>query len=654
MRITILGVLLLAVLAQVGRADVAAGVVPRGKAATAFVELPGDQGSATAFCVSASGLFVTNEHVVHGLGGGTIKLVLRPGRSDQRVVQARILRVDTDADLALLQAPPPGSYTALSLGDSDALTETTEVVAFGYPFGRDLSANDKDYPAISVSVGRVTALRVQNGKLDRIQLDASLNPGNSGGPVLDTKGLVVGVVEAGIPGASLNFAVPVGDLSALLARIDTLPPPDPVAAPPGAAATPASSAAPPLETGAFPVRLPATIDDVATGGGGRYLILQLKRLHQLAVFDVASAKVVRFLPVDSDDFVYAAGLSKIVVLLNDRHVMQRWDLETGHLELSVPGLEDGQSRTAAMGYDADGPVLFFAGQKPILYDPRTMTRLALPEKDRSPMGYFWTDYRAGGAGDVFGGWYEGLHPSGFLTLVVTGREMQHHEQLTWEGYVVPSRDGSVLFTGTGLYNPDLTPIEADRFHDIHCLPSYNPGFFLGLRNDGDGKAQASVYATADRRLLLTLPTFEEMSVPGGDLYDWPRTGLTFEKGWHFFPDANKIITIPANGDTLVVHPFNLLSALDQAGLDYLFVSSLPPHGFRPGTQVSYQIEAHAHRGKPRFSLSSGPPGLTVSATGLLTWPVPTGYGGTAETVIVTVADAAGQQIYHVFTLHRQP
>ena len=65
-------------------------------------------------------------------------------------------------------------------------------------------------------MGHITALRHDKDGLELIQVDASLNPGNSGGPVLDAQGRVIGVVEEGVPGAALNFAIPVRRLAAFL------------------------------------------------------------------------------------------------------------------------------------------------------------------------------------------------------------------------------------------------------------------------------------------------------------------------------------------------------------------------------------------------------------------------------------------------------
>ncbi len=88
----------------------------------------------------------------------------------------------------------------------------------GFPFGQAL-ARPGEYPSISINVGSVTSLRRdKDGALHRIQLDAALNPGNSGGPVLDRSGKVVGVVVSGIQGSGVNMAIPVSHLRRFLAR----------------------------------------------------------------------------------------------------------------------------------------------------------------------------------------------------------------------------------------------------------------------------------------------------------------------------------------------------------------------------------------------------------------------------------------------------
>ena len=221
-----------------------------GKAATALVEVKAGpaqglrQGYGSAFCVHRSGLFVTNEHVVHPSGPipslqpgaqGDVTLVLNPSEKTQKSHTARVIRTDKKRDLALLRVDGANNFPALSLGDDEQLEELMDVVAFGFPFGTGIGgapplaqpagANRRDYPSVSVNAGSITALRRKNGELDRIQLDATINPGNSGGPVLDKHGKVVGLVESmavaqGLGRTGISYAIPVSHLKRFLVRPD--------------------------------------------------------------------------------------------------------------------------------------------------------------------------------------------------------------------------------------------------------------------------------------------------------------------------------------------------------------------------------------------------------------------------------------------------
>ena len=222
-----------------------------GKAASALVEVGGGQGQAfgqgpaygSAFCVHPSGLFVTTEHVIHPpnrFGGnpqgaeGPITLVVNPGQKTEKSYAVRVVRVDKELDLALLRADGVRNFPALSLGDDENLKELMDVVAFGFPYGPEMAGarvgqpaqtGRREYPSVSVNAGNVTALRRKNGSLDRIQFDATLNPGNSGGPVLDKGGKVVGVVVSmavaqHLGRTGISYGIPVSHLTRFLARPD--------------------------------------------------------------------------------------------------------------------------------------------------------------------------------------------------------------------------------------------------------------------------------------------------------------------------------------------------------------------------------------------------------------------------------------------------
>jgi S1-C subfamily serine protease len=204
--------------ASADEGDFSAVAVKRGKAATAMVDL-GKNGSGTGFLVHASGIFVTNRHVVeHAPAGKPVMLVLNSGEANQRRVPARVILLSETDDLALIKTDEPLKLEPLRLADETKLAELSRIAVLGYPFGKMLATGSDQSPAISINAGRVSALRKEGGVLERIQLDAATNPGNSGGPVMMVDGGVVGVVVSGIGGANVNFAIPAARVKKLIAQ----------------------------------------------------------------------------------------------------------------------------------------------------------------------------------------------------------------------------------------------------------------------------------------------------------------------------------------------------------------------------------------------------------------------------------------------------
>ena len=211
-------------------ADISLEYILHAKQATALVDVEEEDGigEGSAFCIDASGLFVTNAHVVEDLKpGGKLMVVLHSGEKDQAKLAARVLKMDKELDLAVLQVSRTRGLSVMALGNSEGLVETMPIAAFGYPFGSELAIKEGDFPAITVSTGHVTSLRKSKGFLVAIQVDASLNPGNSGGPIINSKGEVIAIVREGIPGSGINLAIPVNVLRIVLSEMSIVfTPPD--------------------------------------------------------------------------------------------------------------------------------------------------------------------------------------------------------------------------------------------------------------------------------------------------------------------------------------------------------------------------------------------------------------------------------------------
>jgi S1-C subfamily serine protease len=210
------------------------------KHATVFIQVSSASGksSGTGFVVSVNKdtvLVATNHHVIglqenekkvrllpselsRSLKLVSINVVFDPGTKNETSMKAEPVAADPDTDLAVLRVtgvkspPKPIAYTS-----TPKLTETMPVFTFGFPFGTAL-ATGKGAPAITVGKGSISSLRLDDdGELSVVQIDGALNPGNSGGPVVDAKGQLVGVAVATIRnGQGIGLAIPGAELGKMM------------------------------------------------------------------------------------------------------------------------------------------------------------------------------------------------------------------------------------------------------------------------------------------------------------------------------------------------------------------------------------------------------------------------------------------------------
>src|SRR6476620_4432108 len=158
----------------------------------------GRGGMGSGVVISPDGLVLTNSHVVDGAKE------LRLTDTEGRTMEARLIGEDPDTDLALVRAGAARNLTAAHLGDSKTLKRGQLAVAIGNPLGFESTVT----AGVISALGR--SLRARTGRLieDVIQTDAALNPGNSCGPLVSSRGEVIGINTAVIAGAQgICFAV---------------------------------------------------------------------------------------------------------------------------------------------------------------------------------------------------------------------------------------------------------------------------------------------------------------------------------------------------------------------------------------------------------------------------------------------------------------
>src|SRR5580765_2605090 len=175
----------------------------------------------TGFIINRDGYVVTNEHVVRGVGDLRIRLY------DGRELPACVAGADPATDIALVKIQPKGALPVLMLGDSDAVRVGEPVIAIGNPFGFNHSVTAGIVSAKERVVDRSTLREPKQQDMYSffIQTDASINLGNSGGPLIDAGGAVIGVSAAFWaghplqPAQGIGFAIPINMAKALLPRL---------------------------------------------------------------------------------------------------------------------------------------------------------------------------------------------------------------------------------------------------------------------------------------------------------------------------------------------------------------------------------------------------------------------------------------------------
>ncbi|MDP1568670.1 MAG: trypsin-like peptidase domain-containing protein [Vicinamibacterales bacterium] len=165
------------------------------------------RGAGTGFLIDAEGHILTNHHVVEGAERITVKL------ADGRSLRGRVVGSDPDTDIAVLKVDAPAPLPHATLGDSDGLRVGEWVCAIGNPLAYEHT--------VTVGVVSFIGRKLFDSSLDNyIQTDAAINFGNSGGPLINARGEVIGINSAiSRQASSIGFAIPINQAREILPQL---------------------------------------------------------------------------------------------------------------------------------------------------------------------------------------------------------------------------------------------------------------------------------------------------------------------------------------------------------------------------------------------------------------------------------------------------
>ncbi|MGE3803628.1 MAG: hypothetical protein AB7K24_03030 [Gemmataceae bacterium] len=414
----------------------------------------------------------------------------------------------------------------------------------------------------------------------------------------------------------------------------------------------------PLQGEKLTVALPDTRGEIVVGGGGRFLIVHLPKLRQLAILDVNEARIVKYLPVAEDLVHFAAGMDKLLIYLPTASVLQRWSLATLERETTVAMPLSKPPNLLLMGSASAGPLVCGMERSLAFIDVQSLKVLEPTQRNWGSLHFDpkWHPMtaRISADGHVLGAWCPSLGPSGLNSMAIIGSTIKFYSEHTQVGHIHPGPDGRMLFTGAGLYTSELKKIGTERRLMIpavhgHYYLSMNPYDFvrLGARRDNK-KVALSVHLVGDTRPLLTLEDLE--GLPATERNDLGGLPVSLDKRIFLIPRAELLVLIPDRADQLVLHHLNLDEALEKSAIDYLVVTSPPNTLAVRGQTYQYNVAIKSKKGDVKCKLEAGPDGMKASPDGRLTWAVPRKFSEEMVEVILAVRDASGQEIFHAFRI----
>jgi hypothetical protein len=383
-------------------------------------------------------------------------------------------------------------------------------------------------------------------------------------------------------------------------------------------------------------KTPDFFTDVAAARGGEFLLLYMPRLKQIAVFDVKRQAISHYIQTNSENAVFAAGATKVLVC-PDGIDIRRFDLQTGAFEAAAPIGTPGNIISLTMGSDSEGPLLAqIEGSSAKEVDIRNLHTIQAASDDPPR---FRARVRASANGKVFGSWDDGM---GFMTHMFSGASY-YNESATM---ALPGPSGKFIYTyglsKSAVFSSALKDVAPGLPKGLFFLPADEGTFFFGVPKPvaSDQKKTTVLYLFSEG-VDHAIAMISDIPLPALG-YDQNEI-ITFEKRIHMVPSERVIIIIPEGNDQINIYPFDPIEIIKKNKAHPLMVTSTPSQNIGRGCTLSYQIKVKSKFPVVVYKLEFGPNGMKVSPDGLLTWDIPNDFPATEAAFAVKVLNSGGEE-----------
>ena len=378
----------------------------------------------------------------------------------------------------------------------------------------------------------------------------------------------------------------------------------------------------PLDT---TIELPGGIDQMATGGSGRFLIAHIKKTNSLNVIDLVKKKVVKQISVP-EKCCFAAGESKLLIAIAKQNLLQRWDLKTLKKEKTVQLDRDYPPTRAVMGSSGSGPLVLWYDGKIQLWDVDKLEKIEVEDNGNWPGGEKCHNLAMAISADghTFTYWDTGYGPLHIGVASFQGGEATiarsksaHSRNHCW---IIPNASGSQFFQYDGtVLTADFREIPGNR--GTIFLPTQDPSFCLKINKHEKQRSKSNVVLCTATNLepVYTFPKPFDFST------SVKTNNSNYEPTIRYLPKHNLLVWMPDERrheegpeNKIVIRDFDLKAELDKQRQPYLFVDSRPNEKLQYGSDFKYQARALTNAKSVKYSLDFGPPGIAVSKTGIVT------------------------------------